>query len=272
MKRSMSSKSGGAAAAALVLCLAGSFAAAAEDGAVPLPPPAEQAPVSAKAEFDALSAEMRAAQNARRQAFAKRPQGEAAKGWKAPARVEPGFQKRFSEAAEKYAGSPDAVQFLVTVASLGRSADKDLAMTAIETLAAQHMESDQLSNMTFTLLYGTHSFGEELVVTTATRIADGTPHASVKSAMLFLRGSVVQRRGAKGEDEAAAAVADLRASVNAAPESRYAKLAAGSIFELENLQVGMPAPEIAGDDLDGVAFKLSDYRGKVVVLDFWGDW
>ena len=34
----------------------------------------------------------------------------------------------------------------------------------------------------------------------------------------------------------------------------------------------MSAPEIEGNDLDGVAFKLSDYRGKVVVLDFWGDW
>jgi len=24
--------------------------------------------------------------------------------------------------------------------------------------------------------------------------------------------------------------------------------------------------------LDGVKFKLSDYRSKVVVLTFWGDW
>ena len=37
-------------------------------------------------------------------------------------------------------------------------------------------------------------------------------------------------------------------------------------------EVGMLAPEIEGEDLDGVPFKLSDYRGKVVVLDFWGHW
>ncbi len=38
------------------------------------------------------------------------------------------------------------------------------------------------------------------------------------------------------------------------------------------LEVGNLAPDIQGEDLDGVKFKLSDYRGKVVVLDFWGDW
>jgi len=36
--------------------------------------------------------------------------------------------------------------------------------------------------------------------------------------------------------------------------------------------VGDLAPEIEGVDLDGVEFKLSDYRGKVVMLDFYGDW
>ncbi len=39
-----------------------------------------------------------------------------------------------------------------------------------------------------------------------------------------------------------------------------------------NLKVGRVAPDIIGEDLDGVSFKLSDYRGKVVMLDFWGDW
>lgn len=41
---------------------------------------------------------------------------------------------------------------------------------------------------------------------------------------------------------------------------------------LLNLQVGKVAPEIEGEDIDGKAFKLTDYRGKVVVLDFWGHW
>ncbi len=47
---------------------------------------------------------------------------------------------------------------------------------------------------------------------------------------------------------------------------------AGPLFELRNLSVGKTAPDIEGDDLDGKPFKLSDYRGKVVVLDFWGNW
>ena len=38
------------------------------------------------------------------------------------------------------------------------------------------------------------------------------------------------------------------------------------------LNVGDLAPEIQGEDIDGRPFKLSDYRGKVVVLDFWGHW
>ena len=51
-----------------------------------------------------------------------------------------------------------------------------------------------------------------------------------------------------------------------------AAAAKGELFEVQHLQIGMVAPDIEGEDLDGVNFKLSDYRGKVVMLDFWGDW
>jgi cytochrome oxidase Cu insertion factor (SCO1/SenC/PrrC family) len=36
--------------------------------------------------------------------------------------------------------------------------------------------------------------------------------------------------------------------------------------------VGQLAPDIQGEDTAGAAFKLSDFRGRVVLLNFWGDW
>jgi len=45
-----------------------------------------------------------------------------------------------------------------------------------------------------------------------------------------------------------------------------------ALFEIQFLSIGKTAPEIEGEDIDAKKFKLSDYRGKVVVLDFWGNW
>jgi hypothetical protein len=54
--------------------------------------------------------------------------------------------------------------------------------------------------------------------------------------------------------------------------STVGAFAKGELFEVKNLQIGMVAPEIEGEDLNGKPLKLSDYHGKVVVLDFWGNW
>jgi hypothetical protein len=45
-----------------------------------------------------------------------------------------------------------------------------------------------------------------------------------------------------------------------------------ALFHLTKLAIGRTAMEIEAEDLDGKQFKLSDYRGKVVVIDFWGNW
>lgn len=37
-------------------------------------------------------------------------------------------------------------------------------------------------------------------------------------------------------------------------------------------QVGQPAPEIVGEDIDGAPLQLSAFRGQVVLLSFWADW
>ncbi len=48
--------------------------------------------------------------------------------------------------------------------------------------------------------------------------------------------------------------------------------AEANLFEVRHLQIGKEVPEIEGVDADGNKFKLSDYLGKVVMLDFWGHW
>ena len=59
------------------------------------------------------------------------------------------------------------------------------------------------------------------------------------------------------------------------PDEKVVKTTAASrppVNAKVGLEVGNLAPEIIGEDIDGKKFKLSDYRGKVVMLDFWGDW
>jgi hypothetical protein len=48
--------------------------------------------------------------------------------------------------------------------------------------------------------------------------------------------------------------------------------AEAELFEIRHLVAGKQAPEIEGEDQDGKRFKLSDYRGKVALIDFWSEY
>src|SRR5262249_51672938 len=63
-----------------------------------------------------------------------------------------------------------------------------------------------------------------------------------------------------------------------APKDGDVKLPAGETvaerakaahFEIRHLSVGKEAPDLEGEDQHGTRFRLRDYRGKVVLLDFW---
>ena len=51
-----------------------------------------------------------------------------------------------------------------------------------------------------------------------------------------------------------------------------ADVARAELRSIRDLVPGKPAPEIEGNDVDDKPMKLSDYRGKVVVLTFWATW
>jgi thiol-disulfide isomerase/thioredoxin len=45
-----------------------------------------------------------------------------------------------------------------------------------------------------------------------------------------------------------------------------------TLFEWTQLAIGHEVPEIEGTDLSGLPLKLSEYRGRVVMLSFWASW
>ena len=57
-----------------------------------------------------------------------------------------------------------------------------------------------------------------------------------------------------------------------ASRQTIADVARAELHEVRDLSVGKVAPEIEGESVDGKPLKLSDYRGKVVVLSFWASW
>lgn len=96
---------------------------------------------------------------------------------------------------------------------------------------------------------------------------------AVQAASLFSLGKICESQAATREQAFAyyeriiAEYADIKGS-----RGLYAKQAEGALFETRRLQIGMAVPDIESIDETGTSFRLSDYKGKVVLVDFWGFW
>ncbi len=225
---------------------------------------------AAEATYQQLSAEFTKAQRAFRIASVDaRRKGVEVEMEQPGVAVLPGFQ----EAAKEYAGTEDAVQFLTWIAL--NAGEAKATGSALDTLAGEHIASEGWASLAPRLLDLVPTVGEDRIAGIIGKLLEGHPDDAVKGGVLFARGNQVIQAAYEApapEDARVAAIADLRQASKLLRNTETALSAEKGLFELENLQNGMPAPEIIGEDLDGVEFKLSDYLGKVVVLDFWGDW
>ena len=102
------------------------------------------------------------------------------------------------------------------------------------------------------------------------KILEISPHPEAKgSALLRLA------LGAKGE-ERTGMLERLKKEFADVPYrfGNFGELADAHLsrYDAVALAVGVSAPEIVGRDADGKPMKLSDFKGRVVVLDFFGDW
>jgi AhpC/TSA family len=137
---------------------------------------------------------------------------------------------------------------------------------AVDELLAKHGDNPQLASLVLMLGRMLRNGTEKLEA-----ILGGEFHVDNKAAATLALAEAIQEddpeRAEKLLTEGLAAFSDVKLKGRTVVE-----IAEPVLFVLQNLSIGKTAPDIEGTDFDEIAFKLSDYRGKVVVLDFWGDW
>jgi hypothetical protein len=266
-----------------------------------------QADKTPKAQFQAVLDEYQKAQQEFSQAYSKAKSDEERNklfNEKYPKPNE--YADRFLTIADKAPDDPAAVDALVWCVQLGSGGTN--GQKAMERLADKHADSPKVASAVAGLAHSYAPGAEKLLRAVMEKNGDRTARGQATMALgQYLNRRIELVRALKGNDKRQGeyeqylgkqgfdkdALARLKTAndtaILAEVESLFekvakefgdinggrgtlGKLAAAELNEIRNLGVGKPSPEISGSDIDGKSFKLSDYKGKVVVVDFWGDW
>jgi hypothetical protein len=179
------------------------------------------------------------------------------------------FLPRFQALAKRAQGTETGAHALNWILDEGdRTGSKEAVREALRTLTTAYLQSPVLEDAAVNIGYLSQSIGAEECERALRTIAAQSPHRQVQAAATYTLATLLAGN-TESKPEARRLFDTLQKKYAG---TRYAEQAGGYIFEMENLQIGMKAPDFTATDQDGKTFKLSDYRGKVVVLDFWGFW
>lgn len=262
-------------------------------------PAQEPAPQSVGEQFRAVKAEFDAAMSKFRKRYeAAKTEAERKELFASyPQRAK--FVKRCKAFLKGREAEPDAVECISWVVGGERNpARRD---SLLEALLTHHLESKHLGEVAGGLAYAMGDVPEKFLNT----VLEKSPHTAVKGAACYALASMEQRSAKLIAGPAAERLDLMKERYGAAFVSKRQALgrkklmarseallervvkefadvpsfrgtlgtrAESALFEIRNLGIGKVAPDIVGEDIDGNAMKLSDYRGKVVMLDFWGHW
>lgn len=190
------------------------------------------------------------------------------------------FVPKFRAYAEEHAGQPEAIPALAWIvqavrpSGTGQEPPKDVRW-ALEQLAGQ-ATAPAMKDALQGLRSAVYSWGAKPLLPLFEKVYQEHPNTEAKAEALFSRGfalysdlpsDVADRPAAQKK-----AVEVFRAVLKEFPNSETAGKAEPFLFEAEHLQVGMKAPDFAGEDEHGQPVKLADFKGRVVVIDYWGYW
>jgi hypothetical protein len=185
------------------------------------------------------------------------------------------FVPSFAAAAEEYAGTPDAPRFLGWLAQNASNLPEPHQATgraALVTLLTDHASSEALEGLAWMLGRLDYYVGKEEAPRLLAAVEAATTSRTVRAWAVFSRLSPTLDGAAVDSEEFRAAKAEVLAALEGVEDDYLSSDARNKIDVRERFSLGMVAPDIEGIDLDGTAFKLSDYEGKVLFVDFWGDW
>lgn len=188
------------------------------------------------------------------------------------------YARRLGMLAATYPNDPAAVDALVRAVQLG--GESPAAEKSLATLAGAHVRDARLKKIGRDLAYSKREEAEALL----RAILDKNPDREARGQACHWLATRLRNKAdddlgseqaAKNSKEAEAlyrVVVEKYADVPNGDRGTLGDRAKAALTDMRRLAIGAVAPEIEGEDVAGRSFKLSDYRGKVVVLDFWGHW
>jgi hypothetical protein len=185
------------------------------------------------------------------------------------------YAKRFLEIAEKNPKDPasfDALKWIVEIMAQGIAPAKPQVDKTVELLKG-HLDHEEIGGVLEALVGADSSAGEKLL----RAVVEKSPKRKIKAEATMKLAQLLKDRAESMPAQSVPLYKEATALFDKVINSYgdvegLAEAAKSSRFEILHLAIGKVAPEIEGEDADGKKFKLSDYRGKVVVLDFWAEW
>jgi AhpC/TSA family len=189
----------------------------------------------------------------------------------------PYFADKFLELIRNHPKDPAALDAFRRLLAMG---DGPQNREAAKLVIDHWIENERIADVCKTLVYYSGDAGDTLLRAAIVR----SPHRNVQGYARFClalslktradrwgNGQPADRKPLEREaEQLLQQVLDKYADLNYS--QTLARSPEAELFELRHLAIGKVAPDIEAEDLDGKRMKLSDYRGKIVLLDFWGSW
>ena len=199
------------------------------------------------------------------------------------------FRPRVQAFANKHSKTSAAIPALhwLVMNDMGFSGMGDAKGTgtwALDQLTRTHARDPAISDYLQGLRFAVLSVGEDALVRFLSKVTEENSDREVRGfaqlrlAELLFEGSPLPAMfGAPKQPENRSEKKDrakkiLRHLLAEYDGTKLAKETSDYLYAVEHLQVGMAAPELAGSNVDGQPLRLSDCRGKIVVVTFWASW